>query len=54
MTMSALTNPGHSVVTLQIYIHAVIKDNPYRLPSVVVAAVAMAYLLFVIMLLVCY
>ena len=48
--LSAIT--GHSFVTFRIYIQAVVEDSPYTLSSVVVAAVAIAYLLFVLVLLV--
>ena len=42
---------GHSFVTIRLYIWAVAKDSPKTLSSGVVAAVATAYLLFVLVLL---
>jgi hypothetical protein len=47
---SAIT--GHSLVTIRLYIQAVVENSPYTISSGVVAAVSIAYLLFVLVLLV--
>ena len=43
---------GHSFVTISLYIRAMVKDSPYTVSSRVVAAIATAYLLFVLLMLV--
>ena len=43
---------GHLLVTFRGHAYPVFKNDPYALPSSVIAAIATAYLLFILVLLV--